>query len=287
MTALPDPAELAPSRDPAVYGRRRMLSAGFWAAMVFCALCMVGAVVVVTQAPHWLNAHPVAAAPVIAQPVPAPAPVVAALPAPSAQDASPEVAALADRVTRLEGSQARFQDAATAALAAAALSDAAAQPRPFADELAAFQRALPGSPDAQALSSLALQGAPTRAALAAQLGDLAAKISVAARTPGKNASIMAQIAYAISRVVDVRRVDAVGSGPDAVLTRAERVANDGDLAGAVAMLDTLAGSARTSLAGWREQAERRVEIDRHIAGLRTQALADLVAARTAGPGGQP
>jgi len=289
MTSVPDPAELAPTRDPAAYGRRRMLSAPFWAAMIFCVLCLVAAVLVATQAPRWFKARPVAApVPAAAEPAPAPSPpIAAALSAPVPQAAPPEVAALADRVSRLEGDQARIQDAAAAALAAAALSDAAAQPRPFADELAAFQRALPGSPDAQALSSLALQGAPTRAALAAELGDLAARVLVAARTPGKGASVMDQIAYAVSRVVDVRRVDAVGAGPDAVLTRAERAADSGDLERAVALLGAFTGPARASLSGWRDEAERRIEIDRHIAGLRAQALADMTAVKLSERGGQP
>jgi hypothetical protein len=87
--------------------------------------------------------------------------------------------------------------------------------------------------------------------------------------------------YAFSRVVSVRRTDTQGVGPDAVLAGAERKADDGDLEGAVALLDTLPEPARARLSAWREKAVRRIEIDRHIAGLRAQAIANLAQAQGA------
>jgi hypothetical protein len=79
----------------------------------------------------------------------------------------------------------------------------------------------------------------------------------------------------------VRRVDTQATGTDAILARAEHSAEDGDLEGAVAVLDTLPAPAKASLAPWLDKAERRIEIDRHIAGLRAQAVADLAAAQAA------
>jgi hypothetical protein len=220
-----------------------------------------------------------AAAPAIAY-----APSATPLAPPVDAGAPGQVAALGNRVARLESGQARALDAAAEALAAATLGDAAAQPRPFAAPLAAFQRVLPASPDALALEPLAGQGAPTRAALAADLSDLAARVSVASRAPGNAAGIMAQITYAISRVVNVRRLDPSGTGADAILARAQRRAVDGDIEGALASLDALSPAAGAPLQAWREKALRRIAIDGHIAGLRAQAVADLNAAR-AGPSG--
>jgi hypothetical protein len=288
MTALPDPAELAPTRDPAAYGGRRLLSGGFWVMMGFCALCLAAAVAIVALGPRLLTARRAAVFPPAATQAPAPAiayaPSATPLAPPVDAGAPGQVAALGDRVARLESGQARALDAAAEALAAAALGDAAAQPRPFASQLAAFQRALPASPDALALEPLAGQGAPTRAALAADLSDLAARVSVASRAPGKAAGIMAQITYAISRVVNVRRLDPGGTGADATLARAQHRAVDGDLEGALASLDALSPAAGAPLQAWREKALRRIAIDGHIAGLRSQAVADLTAAR-AGPSG--
>jgi hypothetical protein len=286
MTALPDPAELAPTRDPAAYGARPLLSRGFWAMIIFAVVCLAAAVAIVSFGPSLFAARPATPAP---HPAPAALPSAPlyspspSAPAPMESAAPARVDALEGRVQRLESNQARDLDAAAAALAAASLSSAAAQPRPFLAELAAFQRLLPHSPDARALTPLAAQGAPTRAALAAELSDTAAKVSVAAKAPARNAGFMAQLAYAVSRVVSVRRVDARATGADGALARAERLAADGDLEGAVAILDTLSAGARGPLEGWRARADRRIEIDNHLAGLRAQAAADLAAAQAGRP----
>jgi hypothetical protein len=278
MTVVPDPAELAPTRDPAAYARRPLLTGGFWVMMVFCALCLLAAAAVVVLAPRWAPVRRAATVATAPAPAPTVAPALQLAPAPQSAAPSPD---LAGRVQRLENGQTRTLNAAAAALAAAALSDAAAKPTPFPADLAAVARVLPGSPDALALAALAQQGAPTRAALAEQLTDIGGEVATAAREPGKNASFMDRAVYAFSRVVTVRRIDAQATGPDAALARAERAADDGDLEGAVAVLDTLPDSARARLAPWREKALRRIEIDRHIAALRAQAIANLAQAQGA------
>ncbi|HEY2482100.1 MAG TPA: hypothetical protein VGI30_07880 [Caulobacteraceae bacterium] len=276
---MTDPAELAPTRNPAAYARRPLLTGGFWVMMVFCGLCLLAAAAVVVLGPRLApvkRATSVTAAPtaMAAQP-PAAAPILPPAPPTTASAASD----LTGRVQRLESAQARALNAASEAIATSALSEAAARPTPFAADLSAVARVLPASPDAMALAALAQQGAPTRAALATQLAELAGEVSTAARAPGKDASFMDRAYYAFSRVVSVRRVDAHATGADAVLARAEHAAGDGDLEGAVALLDTLPESARDRLAPWREKALRRIEIDRRIAALRTQAIANLAQAQ--------
>ncbi|HEY2177121.1 MAG TPA: hypothetical protein VGH15_00940 [Caulobacteraceae bacterium] len=281
MTVVPDPAELAPSRDPAAYARRPLLTGGFWVMMAFCALCLLAAVAVVILGPRLA---PVKHAVVAAAPAPSPpaaAPLAAQLAAPADTAPSPDESALAGRVQRLEAGQNRTLAAAAAALAAASLSDAAAKPAPFTADLAAVARVIPGSPDAAALAALAPQGAPTRPALATELTALAAEASTAARAPGKDASFMDRALYAVARVVSLRRIDVKATGVDAILARAERRADDGDLEGAIAALDALPDNAKAALAPWRDKAERRIQIDRHIAGLRAQAVANLAAAQGA------
>ena len=283
MTAPPDPAELAPTRDPRAYGRPRMMSGGFWVMMAFCGLCLAAAVFVTLLGPRLFVAKNLGTSgpPTPAAPSPWKAPLPT--PAPSQVTASGDVSGLDNRLSRLEASQARALDAAAEALAATALSDAAAQPRPFAAELAAFQRVLPTSPDAIALQSLATRGAPSRAALASELADLASRASVAAKAPGKDAGFMAHIAYAVSRVVNIRRVNAVGTGPDATIAAAQTKAAEGDLEGALEHLRPLPPEALTSLQGWMDKARQRIAIDRAIAGLRAQAVSDLAAARPPRP----
>ncbi len=287
MTALPDPSDLAPSQDPAAYGRRRMFSVGFWAMMALCVLCILAGAAVVKFAPMFVGAEPAAPVRTTSTPSSALAPTETGAPpaAPSSQaaDAAAAVSTLTDRVQRLEDGQAHALDAAALALAAAALADAAAQPRPFADDLAAFEYVLPFSPDARALRPLAAQGAPTRAALAAALTQEAAAVAVAARVPDRKAGILATLGYAISRVVTVRRIDGAGSAADIALASAEHRAADGDLEGAAQILDTLPATARDALAPWRAKAQRRIEVDRHVANLRAQALAGLMALQKTAP----
>ncbi len=282
MSVLPESAELADARD-AARGRRRSFGFGFWAMMAFAAACLIAAAIVAIVygvfGIHTVASKPSAPTPPAAM-APAQAPALAPNPTRTVSDTaagppSEQMATLEGRVVRLEAGQARSLNAAAAALAAASLSQAAAGPRPFANDLAAVERLMPGSPHVLALAPLASVGAPTRADLAAELADIAARVSIAARIPAKNTGFMAQLGYAVSRVVSIRRVDAIGAGPDAVLARAQRRAADGDLEGALSMLDTLPGSARDELGDWRQQAQRRIDIDEHIAALRALALADL------------
>jgi hypothetical protein len=280
MSAPLDPAEFAPPRDAADYRPRPIMSRGFWVAIGFTALSLMAAAGVVLYAGRGSRlAAPATATRVIAPSPPAP-PVLPAV----TSTTPPQVADLDARVRRLEDGESRALDAAAEALAAAGLSDAAAEPRPFADTLSAFQRILPASAGTAALRALALQGAPTRAELAADLSRTAARVAVEARAPAKNAMILDQIAYALSRIVSIRRLDPTGPGPDAVIVRAQRLADQGDLPGAVGALDAgLSPPARAALQGWREQALRRIAIDEAIAGLRVQAVADLALARAARP----
>jgi len=70
-----------------------------------------------------------------------------------------------------------------------------------------------------------------------------------------------------------------------VLARAERAADDGDLEHAVSALDALPDPTKAVLAPWRDKAERRMEIDRRIAAIRGQAMANLAAAQSGGTSG--
>ena len=170
-------------------------------------------------------------------------------------------------------------DAAAAALAAALLAEASSSSRPFEKELAALEQVLPLSPDALALRRLAQTGAPTRSALAAEFDDAAAQAAVAARDPGERGALLDRLTHALSSIVVIRQVGStVGDSPDAVLARAERQVDEGDIDGALTTLNALPAGARRAMAVWRAAAERRAEIDRHVVALRATALANLAQA---------
>jgi len=294
MSVAPDPAELAPSRDPAAYGRRPLFSSSLFVWGLLCLACLlIGGVVgrfgfpaegpakPDTIAPD-LTAHPSSAAPAAAPSGPMAAPPSSgAAPAASGADA-----ALSDRVARLETAASRRDEAAAEALAASSLSIAAEGAAPFDRDLAAYERLAPDDPDLRALVPLAVRGVPSRATLAATLPDFAAAAVVAVREPARNAGFLTKLWAVIGRVIIVRKVDPSGTGVDGLLARAEGQVSAGDLEDALQTLQRLPPAARSQLADWTAAATRRVEIEQHIAAIRARALAALTPAE-AGQGARP
>lgn len=289
MTTPPDRNPDAP-KDPADYRPRPLLGLGFWALLVFGAICVVAGMLIAVFGPRLLAHRPAAhrsEAPAALEPAQPLTPVAdtAAPPAPLPPESAPPaaVAALSDRVTVLEAQAGRTNHAAAAALAAAALVEASQGSRPFPEEAAALRAVSAATPDLAQLSRLAAAGAPSRASLTASFPDYAARAASAARKPGEGAPLGDRIVYALSAVVMVRRVGEVaGDAPDALLARAERLVGDGDFDRAFVALDKLPPAARDAMSPWRVRAERRAEIDRLAAALRARALADLAGASRSG-----
>jgi hypothetical protein len=286
MNADADPVEIAAPSDPALYARRRVMGPGVWAWLLLCLVCVGLGAAFAWFGPSWFAAKPtVPEAPVSATPSPSPiaervtAGTALALESPepvAPVPAQAEVERLNGRITALEASQKSVADAAVAALAVATLAEAAGTSRPFGPELLALERVLPGSPDLRALEPLSRTGAPTRAGLATQFGNLAGRAASAARNPGVEADLFSRIRYALSSIVSIRYVGSTkGSTPDAMLARAQALLDEGDVEGAVAALDPLNDSSRDVLAPWFVAANRRIEIDRHVSAVRTDALAEL------------
>lgn len=296
MTA-PDPVQLAAPVDPAAYGQRpKLFGWVFWLAIGFAVMLMAAGYGVAQFGPKLVPLKS-AQAPAKSAPMPAgptldqrladiqaklavQAPPAAAV----AEPASAELSALADRVARLESDRRRVVGAAAAALAAASLSEAASGSRPFPGELASLEASLPSSPDLRALRPLAETGAPTVTALAAEYPDVAARAAVASRARAQGTGILARIAQAFAAIFTVRRVDKLeGTGVDAILARAGRDIDDGDLSDALRELAALPPAGQSATADWRARASRRVQIDERVAGIRAGALAQLIGAAAESP----
>ncbi|HEX3917733.1 MAG TPA: hypothetical protein VHW60_10375 [Caulobacteraceae bacterium] len=291
MSAAPDSTDLAPSRDPAAYGRRPLFGRGFVVAAALCVICVLGGVIfghfgLQEAAPPAADASAAPAAPApsrIITPVPIPPPIPAVTPLVVPNPIGSADQALSDRITRLETAGARIDNVAARALAAASLSAAAETAAPFDQDLAAYDRLAPGDPDLAALRPLAPGGALSRAALAASFPDLAAQAAMSARQPDDDAGLMDKLWAALSRVVIVRHVDPAAPGVDGLLARAEDEAAAGDIATAAASVRALPPRARAPFAEWLTAADRRIAIDRDIADLRARALADLTAQQAPPP----
>jgi hypothetical protein len=287
MSLTPDPAEMTAPKDPAAYRPRRMAGLGGWAVVAFGVACLLAGAALALFAPRLLagrlgpadrtelqQTQPLATA----APAPGLPPEPAAAAAPVAGPSSTELRQLHARIAALESHETRTTQAAAAALAAAALVEASQGSGPFAQELAALRLAAPAAPELAALVRVAETGAPSRAALAAGFPDYAARAASASRAPAEGAGLGDRAAYALSRIVSVRRIgDVPGNRADAILARAERMVEDGDFDGALLALDALPPAAREAMAPWRARAERRAEIDRQVGALRAQALRDLAA----------
>jgi len=278
-------SDLTAPKDPAEYRPRALLGASFWAAIAFGVLCVLAGVALATLGPQLLARRPAPAVTAeLAASAERPAATATAAPVAAAPAPTPEPAASADlerlsaRLATLETQEGQTAQAAAAALSAAAVVEASQGSGPFAQQLAGLTASSPPSPELAALGRLAEAGAPSRAALAASFPDYAARAASAARAPGEGAGLGDQITYALSRIVSLRRVgDVPGNGVDAVLARAERQVEDGDLDRALSTLDRLPARPRAALADWRARAERRADIDRNAAALRARALQALAA----------
>ena len=275
--------QLSAPRDPGSYSRRRA-GLGVGALILFGIACVAGGYSLARFGPTLPDIYPdkpragatsevapwaAEPPPVTAEEAPIAAPAPIALPEPAGDDAT------ARRLDALEADRGKLASASASALAASALMQAAQGSRPFAPEVKALAELAP-SLDLRALQVDAERGAPSRAALAASFPDYAARAASAARAPGDGAGVLDRVGYALGRVVALRRVGEVpGDGPDAILARAERQIDDGDIVGALATLDALPAGAKDALGPWRDRAERRAKIDREIAAIRAQALQEL------------
>jgi hypothetical protein len=285
---MSQPSAPDPPKDPAAYRPRPLLGLGFWGLLAFALVCILAGIAIAEFGPRLLahrpGPRPPADTPALtdaAGPSSAPAPLAAAPPAPAP---AYDVGRLDARVAALEAGQLRTAQTAAAALAAAAVVEATQSSGPFTDEIAGLRAVSAPSPELTALARLAEAGAPSRASLAASFPDHAAQAAAAARAPADGAGLGDRIVYALSRVISVRRVgDVPGGSADALLARAERLVDDGDLDRALRVLDRLPPKAREALGSWRARAERRAEIDRNAAALRARALQALITAAPPSP----
>jgi hypothetical protein len=284
MTETPSPP---PPRAPTLAGRL------FWALLAFAAAAVIAVAAFIRFGPALppplaLGPAPKPAGERAATLSPAPPPAAVDAPAP-ARVLAPEVPAadlarLEARLDDLEAGQSRTATSARSALAAAALLSAAQTSRPFTSELAAVEALAPADLDLSGFAAMAATGAPSRAALALDFPDFAARAAAAARQPGETAPLGERLLAGLSRVIVVRPVGRIpGDAPEARLARAEVQLNEGDLEAALASLAGLPPAAQATLAPWWDRAQSRARLDRQAAALGERALRDLARLEEAAP----
>ena len=274
------------SPAPARQSRPRLMGPSFWALIVFGVLCLSAGAGVAVFGPTLFPAPPKIGPPRLVEAGLAPPPAHAPLPAQglareteTVVDASAgvsEVDRLKIKLENLQSSQAQSTRSASLALAAAGLLEAAQTSRPFVEPWARLSALAPSNPEVRALQALAVSGAPSRATLALDFPEHAARAAVAARTPGTEAGLWIRLQAGLGRVIMVRQVDNVsGKGTDAILARAQQQLAEGDLKVALKTLEALPPPAQRGLGPWLRGARARAELDRRVEVLQVQAAADL------------
>jgi hypothetical protein len=203
--------------------------------------------------------------------------------------ASPELAALDQRVAKLEAalpdlSTAIRQGAAsarsgTAVIALNNLREAVGAGRPYAAELAAFRALAPQIGELEPLPAHAQTGIPTVPELAQKFRQLADARVSAAPNEGKQSLLDSMIASAKS-AIRIRRIDAAtdSADPGAVLARAETRVNQGDLEAAVEAVEALPAPSREAFAGWLEEARARTAAEQTLSNLESALLSSMARA---------
>ena len=203
--------------------------------------------------------------------------------------APPELAAINDRLSRIERT-ARAESAELAqqdrkpaddtalrrVVAASMLDVSVRQNEPFVAQLAAA-KALAPSPDAlKPLDGFAASGVPSAASLSRELVALVPKLSPPAPdnvTTGTG--IVDRLKAGAVKLVRIERTDAVGNDRGAIVARVMAAALRDDYTGARRELNTLAPGDRAAAQAWLDRANARdaaLAASRHFA---TEAMAAL------------
>jgi hypothetical protein len=181
-------------------------------------------------------------------------------------DLEPQIAALSNRMTKLESALSSNETAGTKsaaiAIAFANLRSAVSEGRPFASELDTIGSLAPNAGDLGVLPAFAEKGIPTLPELNRSF-DTTKDAALAAAAPPSDGSILASLLASASSLVKIHRVDEAASGdtPGAVLARAEAALDKGTLAASVKEVETLEGAPGAAFSTWLDQARARLGAD--------------------------
>ncbi|MFZ2028812.1 MAG: mitofilin family membrane protein [Vitreimonas sp.] len=179
-----------------------------------------------------------------------------------------EVRGLQEQLPAVAEQARTASNAARAAFAVAAASDASSHSGPFQESYASLQALLPQDANVLALEPLSRTGAPTRAELRDRFSHLDIEIVRASQQAQAGSGFWGRIQAMLAQWIVVRR-SGEGDTPAGVVDRADqRVAAD-DLDGAVRELSRLSGASRATAQPWINDAQRRIEIDRRLAAIRS------------------
>ncbi len=207
---------------------------------------------------------------------------------PKASAAGPDLAALAARVDKVEGTLAApknetrvteeklaaADNATTIAIIAEVAEERLRSGAAFAPELAALQRM---GVDAAALAPLqaVANGAPTNNALAASFNAVAPHVLAATAQPDTG-SVTDRFLAHLHNLVKVRELnETAGDDPQALVSQIESASRRGDIGAAVAAFDKLPEAARKAAGDWPALARARQAAEAALQSIREAAVGRL------------
>ncbi len=198
---------------------------------------------------------------------------------------SREVDTLQARLAALDTADVVQPRALAVVLVLQQLRAAAAEGRPFADELALARQLAVGNDEITdsltALAASAADGVATLGELRERFSAVARDLLQASLGAEADASLLDRTRARLAGVVSVRRTGAAATGDtiDAAINQAQAALDAGDLAGALAALAPYEALAAAPSAGWFAAARARLAADRAIARVDTRVFAILSQAR--------
>ncbi len=192
---------------------------------------------------------------------------------------APKIRDMDGRVATLEAKKDDPDAAARAALGLALsnLARAANRSEPFARELDVVATFLPQEPELAELKTVAAEGVPTEADIAARFPALVQSVLDAERA-AKNEGLWQRFLSNARKLITVRRTGEIsGEGTDAVLARMEERVKRDDLSAALVEAKGLKGEAAQAAAPWVKDATARVTTSDLLSALTADVTKRLAA----------
>lgn len=195
---------------------------------------------------------------------------------PNAPGSGAEIAALSSRLDEMASRLSAMADkpvtesqtaAAARTMAFAGLQSAADRGEAFGEELRLLSML---GVEASLLAPLesAKDGAPTKAALAAEFNKVSREIVAASDTAEADTNLFWRVVHRLGAVVTIRPAGPVaGITPVAIVSRMRAAVDSGDLEAALRERDGLPDVGKTASEGWAREANARIALDKAVAGL--------------------
>lgn len=157
---------------------------------------------------------------------------------------------------------------------------------PFSEDLALLQKLGGDDPETQAaierLTPYARSGVLSQERLQSEFKGLAGEI-VMAKLRGEDASVQERALARLDDLMTIRKTDPEGQSTDAVVARAQRMLDEGNVEGALAELQTLEGEPAKVAEPWMQHARTRVAADQASTDLSEQVMGELTEGQNFSP----